>query len=812
LAAEPAAAPPGVDAAAPLRVDAAAPLRVGAAAANFAADDKMQIAGGIGPQYYHGQEGELRAVATVLEQAGSGKFAIVACDVVFVTGEMFDHAAAQIEKSCGIPPANLLINATHTHHAPSTVSVHGCQPEPEFIRSVEAAVVQAVERANASLKDDCHFAFHLGQEPDIGQNSRLLLADGMINWIGSSVPIVRPTGPFDPQLPVWVFRDHDNKLVSVLYNHSTHTIGSLRPGVRSPSFYGLAAQQMEEKWGATVCFLEGASGSTHNMKCPVPEAIEKLKRDLTEGVEQATERPVPRIVSIKRPFRYKVRTFDEQTEDKKVIDYCTKHAPGALESSTRIFREARLELKPQQGKERETTLQVLLIGDVALVGVPAEFFTGLGMEIKRRSPFKETYIAELANDWIGYLPDREAHQLGGYQTWMGLHSFAEEGTGERVVDQAVAMLEELAGPRAAAANSGRPATARARRVLYNLDGDSCMWTKKGGTQPVVVAADDMKTLIDEIAYPGSQVDTFLLCVNAQVTYYPSKIGDRRGTLSPPAEQAKWPAWEQQRFANVEAMFAQGVDPFALLLAEARRRGLESLLTYRMNDIHDFDALRCKLWLEHPEYRLPDHAPGTKYFQPGVRAGFDFAQQAVRDYTFRLIEEAVGRYDCDGIELDFVRAPIYFQNGSEAERIATINELVGRVRQMLDAEGKKRGRRLVLAARVLAGYQECRDAGLDPAAWAKEGWIDFLTVSPYSGTRYDLSAGPWKELIKNIPIYACADSAGPAANYRLAAENFFKQGADGIYLFNFFTPREVFVEPPFEVLKELAGPPAGGATR
>ena len=84
---------------------------------------------------------------------------------------------------------------------------------------------------------------------------------------------------------------------------------------------------------------------------------------------------------------------------------------------------------------------------MAIVGVPAEFFTGLGIEIKKRSPFKETYVAELANDWIGYLPDREAHQLGGYQTWMGLHSFAEVGTGERVVDEVVDMLNELAGDR-----------------------------------------------------------------------------------------------------------------------------------------------------------------------------------------------------------------------------------------------------------------------------------------------------------------------------------------------------------------------------
>ena len=86
----------------------------------------------------------------------------------------------------------------------------------------------------------------------------------------------------------------------------------------------------------------------------------------------------------------------------------------------------------------------MLIGDVAIVGVPAEFFTRLGREIKERSPFRYTFIAELANDWIGYLPDLEAHRLGGYQTWTGLHSYAEAGTGERVVEEALKMLNELA--------------------------------------------------------------------------------------------------------------------------------------------------------------------------------------------------------------------------------------------------------------------------------------------------------------------------------------------------------------------------------
>ena len=103
----------------------------------------------------------------------------------------------------------------------------------------------------------------------------------------------------------------------------------------------------------------------------------------------------------------------------------------------------RRELKPQQGQQRTTWLQTIVIGDVAIVGVPAEYFTSLGVDVKKRSPCKYTYVAELANDWIGYLPDREAHKLGGYQTWMGLHSYAEEGTGERIADKIVKMLKEI---------------------------------------------------------------------------------------------------------------------------------------------------------------------------------------------------------------------------------------------------------------------------------------------------------------------------------------------------------------------------------
>ena len=425
-------------------VAGAAGLRVGAAAVPFKADDSMVIGGSIQGGKLKGQEGELRAVAVVL-QKDSVKVAVVACDVLMLTRDLLDPVAAEIEKTTGIPAAHLLVNATHTHHAPSTVTVHGYTRVEEFCKEVQRGVVKAVQQANANLSaEDCRFFFRLGEEPNVGENSRKLLSDGSIFWIGQREDVVRPTGPFDPELPVLAFRDAQDRMKALIFNHSTHTIG-IRKGGRSPSFYGLAAQELETELGGPVSFLEGASGSTHRLSGLVDEAIQRVKTAVKGALTKAEERPVTRLASLKRPLKFKVRNFDEAREDAAVLAYCTKRAGGRSDATIDVFRQQRKILAPQRGQERETWVQVVLIGDVALVGVPAEFFTKLGLDIKNRSPFRYTYVAELANDWIGYLPDLEAHKLGGYQVWTGLHSYAEPGTGERVVDQAVAMLHELAG-------------------------------------------------------------------------------------------------------------------------------------------------------------------------------------------------------------------------------------------------------------------------------------------------------------------------------------------------------------------------------
>src|SRR6185295_17122555 len=121
----------------------------------------------------------------------------------------------------------------------------------------------------------------------------------------------------------------------------------------------------------------------------------RIKASVSDSLKQATATSVDKLMALKRPFTFQVRHFDEAKEDEAVSNYCRKRAGPRAESTIEVFRNQRKLLAPQQGQERQTWLQVMRIGDVAVVGVPAEFFTKLGLDIKNRSPFRHTYIAEL---------------------------------------------------------------------------------------------------------------------------------------------------------------------------------------------------------------------------------------------------------------------------------------------------------------------------------------------------------------------------------------------------------------------------------
>ena len=152
---------------------------------------------------------------------------------------------------------------------------------------------------------------------------------------------------------------------------------------------------------------------------------------------------VPPLRVLKRPFTWRMREFDEEEQAAAVKYWGDTYNPEGSEGLQQVFADMRAEMAPQQGAEREIALQVIRLGEVVLACLPGEVFGRLGLELRRRSPFRHTYVVGMANGTLGYIGDRRSYELGGYQLWAGMHSPSAPGTGEAMVAQALGMLGEV---------------------------------------------------------------------------------------------------------------------------------------------------------------------------------------------------------------------------------------------------------------------------------------------------------------------------------------------------------------------------------
>ncbi len=81
------------------------------------------------------------------------------------------------------------------------------------------------------------------------------------------------------------------------------------------------------------------------------------------------------------------------------------------------FEKATLEAVERwdrDGQIADVPLQVIRFGELIFAGLPGEVFTKWGLEIKHWSPAPWTFVVELANDALGYIPTTDQAMRGGY--------------------------------------------------------------------------------------------------------------------------------------------------------------------------------------------------------------------------------------------------------------------------------------------------------------------------------------------------------------------------------------------------------------
>ena len=384
----------------------------------------------------------LYAKALVLEN-GEQKMVLVTVDNVAISSECTANARAKIREEFNIPLANIIISATHSHTSPVLSTVY---KEMLSVKIYDAVKIAMQNLQPAVIKSGA------GKEETVSFHRRYLMKDGTVKFNPGPLnpDIVRPMGPIDPEVGILYLETFSGKPIAVLVNFAIHldTVGGTEFSADFPHFLGKVLQKVLGD-DVQVMFALGTCGNINHFNVKSPETLKGFGRAERIGYALAGS-VIKEFPALEKVDAREIKSGNEKlylkipeyTKEQVEMAKVNAMKKSTLESSTPEIREAQKILKIQEmaGKPIEAEVQVFGLGDVGIVGLPGEIFVELGMEIKKRSPFKNTFILTLSNSSIGYIPNAEAFDYGAYEVEV---SRIAKGEGEKLVGSVVKLLESI---------------------------------------------------------------------------------------------------------------------------------------------------------------------------------------------------------------------------------------------------------------------------------------------------------------------------------------------------------------------------------
>ncbi len=431
-------------------------LRVGAAAIVITPPSGTPLAGYYYKRLSDGVLDDLYSKAVVVERDGI-KAAIVVLDLISLPRAVVEAARKLIESQTGIPGANVMIGATHTHTSPVVSEnrtrgvLDGGDTEPalRYTAALPGLIAQSVAEANKRLAP-ARGSAAIAREEAISFNRRFWMRDGSVSWNPPKLDknIIRAAGPIDPEIGFLYFETPDEKPITTIVNFALHadTVGGTRV---SADYAGQLSRLLGEFRGREMLtlFALGACGNINHR--------DVFWRDRQKGINEAFRIGSVLAGAINRSWD-DLKPFDPgaiQVRSELVNLPLAPITDGDVMQADEVFKRVNtpqtkfmeqvktfqvLDVKARQGRPLEVEVQVITIGrDVAFVSLPGEVFVELGISIKKASPFPYTMIVELANGSIGYIPNKSAYPEGNYEV---VSARCAAGSGEMLVTTAAKML------------------------------------------------------------------------------------------------------------------------------------------------------------------------------------------------------------------------------------------------------------------------------------------------------------------------------------------------------------------------------------
>lgn len=457
-------------------------LRIGLAVTEITPPVGFPMAG-----YYHerladGAIDPLQAKAIVFRD-GNTAAALVVCDLIGIATDLSRVVRQRASEKTGIPAANIVISATHSHTAPDYMKelwlhLGGEQQDPArkaYIEKLIDNLVEAIAKAHAGVKPvtlECGSAM---QQTPVAFNRRFVMRDGSVKtWQNfGNRDVVRSAGPTDPEIPLLAIRDEAGQPLGILSNFALHldTVGGLKWSADYPYFIEQALRKAARPdvisiFGTGCCgdinhanprsrdrnkadFIGSAIGESIQRQFGQLEPLERpnlvvKSRVVKVPLQDATKEEVARSIAILQTARRKepVEFLEHVLAYKKLMLDQMRHMEPYANASEHITWGLSRSLAGI-GDSLPVDVTVMALGrDVAIVCLPGEVFVELGLAIKQASPFRTTLVIELSNSVESiYVPHRAAYAGGSYEV---TNSALQPGSGELLVEAALSLLREAA--------------------------------------------------------------------------------------------------------------------------------------------------------------------------------------------------------------------------------------------------------------------------------------------------------------------------------------------------------------------------------
>lgn len=424
--------------------------------------------------YIHDQ---LHAKTLVLDD-GETRLAFVIVDNVGIRREVFDEAKRMIHEETGLAKEHLLMAATHTHSGTSAEGKgqkrrgwQGKNPLDDYQAFVARRIADGVRVAIENL-EPAKIAWGSGEVPQHVFNRRWVMKNPVMNPLGTmdkvkmnpgieNPELVEPAGPTDPEVAFIALQSKEGRPIALLGNYSLHYVGGVPEGHISADYFAIFGDRMQELLGAdrqqpsfVGIMSNGTSGDINNINFRGPaEKMEPYEKMNIVANDVANE--VSRIYktlafkdwvllgAAQSNLILKVRKPSPQvSENMEKVRAQTASEPPVFHPLEQTYAQRIEQLEREWPDEIEIILQTFRIGDLGIAAIPFETFAETGLEIKKRSPFKQSFTIELANGSYGYLPTPEQHQLGGYETWLGTNR-VEVDASTKIVSELMSLFNTL---------------------------------------------------------------------------------------------------------------------------------------------------------------------------------------------------------------------------------------------------------------------------------------------------------------------------------------------------------------------------------